>query len=215
MSAFGAQSTKPRLADAMRQLAGAVAVITAGRGPARTGYTGTAVFSLSIDPERLVISVGRSSSSYPAIRDSGFFGLNILRADQQAIADRFAGRGGVKGEARYAGAEWKETPAGVCLLVGALAAIELRVEEIIERHSHAIIIGEPLSIAASSVGEGLVYWRSTYRSTANERALAADGFVALDGAGLGLATSQAGRAIGVPGASEPSPDPWRAAPLAS
>ena len=41
-----------RLVDVMRQLAGGVCVITAGRAPTRTGYTGTAVFSLSVEPER-------------------------------------------------------------------------------------------------------------------------------------------------------------------
>lgn len=167
-------SAKSRLSEAMRQLAGGVSVITAGRAPARTGYTGTAVFSLSIDPERLVISVGRAASSYPAIRDLGFFGLNILRSDQQAIADRFAGRGGFKGEARYADAQWETAPSGVSLLVGALAALEVRVEEIIERHSHAIVIGEPVSISASAVGEALLYWRSGYRATAYPAAFAAE-----------------------------------------
>src|SRR5271156_445032 len=109
-----------RLADAMRQLPGGVCVITAGLSPNRTGYTGTAVFSLSVDPERVVISVGRDSSSYPAIRDAGVFGLNVLSADQQAVADRFAGRAGTKGEARFEGVEWTITPSGASLLVGAL-----------------------------------------------------------------------------------------------
>ena len=40
----------------------------------------------------------------------------MLRGDQQHIADRFAGRGGVKGEARYEGAEWIASPRGVSLL---------------------------------------------------------------------------------------------------
>ncbi len=101
-----AQRSGARLPDVMRQLAGGVAVITAGKAPDRSGYTGTAVFSLSINPERIVISVGRNSSSYPIILRHGMFGLNILSAEQQHIADRFAGRGGVKGEARYEGAEW-------------------------------------------------------------------------------------------------------------
>jgi len=43
-----------RLTDAMRQFCGGVAVITAGVTPDRTGYTGTAVFSLSVNPERIV-----------------------------------------------------------------------------------------------------------------------------------------------------------------
>jgi len=163
-----------RLVEAMRQLAGGVSVITAGKAPGRTGYTGTAVFSLSVDPERLVISVSRSSTSYAAIRDAGAFGVNILRGDQQSVADRFAGRGGVAGEARYHGAEWFETLNGVSLLRGALANIECRVEEIIERHSHAIIVGEPLSIAANSADDALIFWRSRYSSTGARAQLAAE-----------------------------------------
>jgi flavin reductase (DIM6/NTAB) family NADH-FMN oxidoreductase RutF len=77
MSTIG-RIEREKLTDAMRQLAGGVCVITAGRAPERTGYTGTAVFSLSIDPERLVISIGRSSSSYAPIRDFGDFGLKLL-----------------------------------------------------------------------------------------------------------------------------------------
>src|SRR5438309_1292454 len=124
------RNRNPNLRDAMRQLPGGVCVITAGRAPARTGYTGTAVFSLSVDPERIVISIGRTASSLAPIREHGDFGLNILRGDQEAVADRFAGRAGIKGEARYDGARWRASPRGVSLLDGALAVVECRVEEI-------------------------------------------------------------------------------------
>ncbi|RBP18132.1 flavin reductase (DIM6/NTAB) family NADH-FMN oxidoreductase RutF [Roseiarcus fermentans] len=163
-----------RLTEAMRHLAGGVAVITVGKPPERSGYTGTAVFSLSINPERIVISIGRQSSSYSVIRQHGLFGVNILSAGQQHVADLFAGRGGVKGEARYQGAEWIVTPRGVSLLVGALATAEFRVEEIIERHSHAIVIGEPLAISATSDSDALIYWRSAYRAVGSGVRLAAE-----------------------------------------
>jgi flavin reductase (DIM6/NTAB) family NADH-FMN oxidoreductase RutF len=153
-----------RLVDAMRELAGGVSVITAGRAPNRSGYTGTAVFSLCVNPERIVISISRESSSYPLLREHGLFGLNVLSADQQHVADRFAGRGGVKGEERYQGAQWTVSPRGVSLLVNALATAECAVEEIIERHSHATVIGEPLSIEAASDADPLIYWRRVYRS---------------------------------------------------
>ncbi len=169
-----AQRSGARLTDVMRQLAGGVSVITVGKAPDRSGYTGTAVFSLSINPERIVISIGRNSSSYPIIREHGLFGLNILSAEQQHVADRFAGRGGVKGEARYEGVEWIVTARGVSLLVGALATAECRVEEVIERHSHAVVIGEPLAISATSDGDALTYWRSAYQSVRQGVRLAAE-----------------------------------------
>lgn len=46
-----------------------------------------------------------------------------------------------EGGALFARASWIRQPSGVLLLAGALAALECKVEEIIERHSHAIVIG--------------------------------------------------------------------------
>jgi branched-chain amino acid transport system substrate-binding protein len=108
----------------MGELAGGVSVVTTGRAPNRSGYTGTAVFSLSVNPERIVISIGRESVVVPLLGEHGLFGLNVLSADQQHVADRFAGRGGVKGEERYQGAQWTVSPRGVSLLVNAYAMID-------------------------------------------------------------------------------------------
>ncbi len=168
------QAVRARLVDAMRQLPGGVCVITAGRSPDRTGYTGTAVFSLCVDPERIIISISRASSSFAPIHAFGDFGLNILRGDQQEIADRFAGRGGAKGEARYDGADWRVTPRGVSLLSGALATIECRVEEILERHSHAIVVAEPTWIETDPTSDALIYWRAQYSATRAAPRLAAE-----------------------------------------
>ena len=40
----------------------------------------------------------------------GFFGVNILTSDQIDIAERFAGKDGLKGAERFAGAEWTARP---------------------------------------------------------------------------------------------------------
>lgn len=140
----------------------------------RTGYTGTAVFSLSVDPERIVISIGRFSSSYAPIRELRDFGLNVLRGDQQSVADRFSGRGGASGEDRFQGAEWRFTSRGVSLLVGASATLECQVEEIIERHSHALIVAEPKWIETDPAADALFYWRAQYSATRAVPRLAAE-----------------------------------------
>jgi flavin reductase (DIM6/NTAB) family NADH-FMN oxidoreductase RutF len=126
---------------AMRHLVGGVSVITAGRGDDVTGMTVTSVSSLSLDPPTLIVSVNRASSTWPLIERHGAFGVNILTADQLDIAERFAGTNGLKGRERFAGAEWIIRASSAPLLVGALAAIDCEVEEVIERHSHAIVIG--------------------------------------------------------------------------
>ena len=81
---------------------------------------------------------------------------------------------GAAGEARFAGASWSITPRGVSLLDGALAALECRVEEIVERHSHAIVIAEPLFIATAPNLDALLHWRARYSSTRPSQRLAAE-----------------------------------------
>ena len=135
---------------AMRQLTGGVSVITAGRGRDISGMTVTSVSSLSVEPATLIVSINREASSWPLVKRHGAFGVNILTSDQLDIAERFTGKDGLKGAARFAGAEWTTRISGVPLLVGALAAIDCEVEDIIERHSHAIVIGRVLDLQLST-----------------------------------------------------------------
>jgi flavin reductase (DIM6/NTAB) family NADH-FMN oxidoreductase RutF len=147
---------------AMRQLTGGVSVITAGRGMDISGMTVSSVSSLSIDPPALIVSVNRASSSWPLLKRYGCFGVNVLASDQLDIAARFAGKDGLKGADRFAGAEWTTRSSGVPLLVGALAAIDCEVEETIERHSHAIVIGRVLDVEVSARMAALAYWQGQY-----------------------------------------------------
>ena len=148
--------------NAMRQLTGGVSVITAGRGRDISGMTVTSVSSLSVDPPALIVSINRESSSWPLLKRYGFFGVNILTSDQIDIAERFTGKGGLKGADRFAGARWTTRASGVPLLVGALAAIDCEVEDIVERHSHAIVIGRVLDVAVSARTAALAYWQGRY-----------------------------------------------------
>src|ERR1700733_15726878 len=91
---------------AMRHLVGAVSVVTAGRGSDITGMTVASVASLSIDPPTLIVSINRESSTWPVLKRYGVFGVNVLTSDQIDIAERFAGKNGLKGRERFAGGEW-------------------------------------------------------------------------------------------------------------
>ena len=148
--------------SALRHLAGGVSVITVGRGRDITGMTVTSVSSLSVDPPSLIVGINRASSSWPLLKHHGVFGVNILTADQVEVAERFTGKGGLKGAERFAGAEWITGASGVPLLAGALAAIDCEVEDIVERHSHAIVIGRVRDMRLSSRTAALAYWQGQY-----------------------------------------------------
>ena len=169
--------------SAMRHLAGAVCVITAGRGEEITGMTVTSLTSLAIEPPSLIVSINRSTSSWPLLKRYGFFGANILSSDQVNIAERFAGKSGLKGAERFAGAMWEARLSGVPLLANALAAIECEIEDVIERHSHAIIIGRVLQLELSARTAALAYWRGKYVALDQDEDVAKLAEVGLPGRG--------------------------------
>jgi flavin reductase (DIM6/NTAB) family NADH-FMN oxidoreductase RutF len=109
----------------------------------------------------MIVNINKSSSTWPIIARYNHFCVNILSAQQQDVASRFAGVGGLKGVDRYGDAEWFELESGASALRGALAAIDCAVEDVIERHTHAIIIGRVLSVERAE-GSPLVYHGGRY-----------------------------------------------------
>lgn len=156
--------------NSMRFLAGAVSVITVGQGQDLTGFTATSVSSLSADHPSLIVSLNRSSSSWPAIQRYQSFCVNVLADDQQPVADNFAGRGGVQGADRYEGASWQKLATGNLALVGALTVLDCELEEAIERHSHSILIGRVRAITTRTEAQPLLYWHGGYRQLSNHTA---------------------------------------------
>lgn len=100
------------------------------------------------------------------LRESRAFAVSILAQDQQHIADRFAGRCGAHGNARYAGARWSTLVTGSALLDGALAGLDCSLENITEWHTHAIVIGRVEAVRAPAGGDPLIYSRGQYATLA-------------------------------------------------
>lgn len=155
-----------QLKRAMRHVAGTVSVVTAGDLENRTGATVTSATALSVEPPTMIVNINRASSTWPIIARHRHFCVNILNEESQSIAERFSGMGGLKGGQRYDGAVWTELASGAAALIGSVASIDCEVEEIIERHSHAIIIGRVLDVSIGG-GSPLIYSHGKYGSLAD------------------------------------------------
>ena len=168
--------TAPPAADAyraaMRHFAGNVSVITVGRPGERSGLVATSAVSLSVDPPTVIVCVNRGASSWPLFERFRRFGVTALTAAPQEIADLFAGKGGAKGEDRYRLGQWSQGPTGAPLLDGAAVALDCRLEEMIDRASHSILVGRVMDVRVREDDEGaLVYWRGLYRPLLDEAAI--------------------------------------------
>src|SRR5580704_15552949 len=83
VSTVGADSFR----GAMRELGGGVSVITVGIGTERSGMTATSVSALSLDPPTLIVCVNKGSSTWPLLLRYRSFGVNILHAGHQDVAE--------------------------------------------------------------------------------------------------------------------------------
>ena len=143
---------------AMREFVSGVAIVAAGQGAARSGCTATSLCSLSLEPPSLIVCLARASATLKTLCHEGVFGVSLLGEAHADLAARFAGRSGLRGAARFEGCDVAALSTGAPLLQGAVAMIDCEVEEAIERHTHAIVIGRVVAAKATG-GQPLLHWR--------------------------------------------------------
>ena len=78
--------------SAMRGVGASVTVVTTNGKARRRGATVSAFCSVSADPPTILVCLNGSSGIAEAVAENRLFNVNILRADQKVIAQRFSGR---------------------------------------------------------------------------------------------------------------------------
>ena len=150
----------------MRLLASGVTVIATAHQGRRSGLTATAVCSLALAPSRILACLNVSGYTYELLCRSRRASVNILAEDQQAVADRFAGRaGGADSDSRFAGAEWHNNGAGVPMLAGALASLDCLVVQMSVLDTHAIIIGVVEDATFGPLRQPLIHFEAAYTTS--------------------------------------------------
>jgi flavin reductase (DIM6/NTAB) family NADH-FMN oxidoreductase RutF len=139
--------------------AGVTVVTTRDREGCPSGLTASAFTSVSLDPPLVLVCVDHAATAHPAFRTHGWFAVNVLSREQEALSRRFAESGGDK----FHGVPCHEGRSGLPLLDGALATLECQVVETHEAGDHTIFIGR---VEAATIGGGrpLVYFHGGYHS---------------------------------------------------
>ncbi|MBP5991504.1 MAG: flavin reductase family protein [Piscinibacter sp.] len=124
---------------ALGMFATGVTIVTArGADGTLVGLTANSFNSVSLSPPLVLWSLARRAGSMPAFRAGSHYAINILAADQHALAERFASKVGD----RFAGVAWREGTAGAPLIEGAAAVFECFNRSRYEEGDHVIFVGE-------------------------------------------------------------------------
>ncbi len=125
--------------QALGTFATGVTIVTArSSSGAPIGLTANSFNSVSLDPPLVLWSLAQAAASLAAFRGGSHYAINVLAADQRALAERFAARGAD----RWAGVEFSTGMGGAPLLDGAAASFECFNRSRYDEGDHVIFVGE-------------------------------------------------------------------------
>ena len=131
--------SRPEFRAALGMFATGVTIVTARADNGELfGLTANSFNSVSLEPPLVLWSLSRSAASMQAFSTGSHYAINILGADQQALAMRFAS----KDVDRFADVAFIEGVGRAPLLAGAAATFECFNRSRYEEGDHVIFVGE-------------------------------------------------------------------------
>jgi flavin reductase (DIM6/NTAB) family NADH-FMN oxidoreductase RutF len=163
--------TSEAFRQAMGRFATGVTVVTTISGGQPYGLTVSAFCSVSLDPLLVLVSLHQSSQTLAVIDRSGCFAVNVLAAQQQSLAVRFA-RKDPRAKTfsdipHHRGARMRD----VAVFDEALASVECRTVGTFPGGDHVLLVGEVMDIECSpeaQTSEPLLFYRSAFRALGTE-----------------------------------------------
>lgn len=136
-------------------------IVTGLDGDEHLGFTCQSFSAMSIDPPLVSFGVMKSSTTYPRLRESGRFVVNILSAQQEALALQFARSGTDK----WAGVDYTRTDEGLPVLHDTLLWLDCESWNEIEAGDHWLVVARVRAMSAPTEASApLVYFEGTFRA---------------------------------------------------
>ena len=121
------------------------------------GMTISSLTSVSLDPAIILVSLTHGSRTTDAVETGGRFAVSILSSRQEAVARRFATRGG----ARFEGLPYDRTACGLPVVADALAHLECTVHRAHNIGDHRVFYGDVSELRWRD-GTGLVFYSGRF-----------------------------------------------------
>lgn len=136
---------------------GVAVVSTDDGGGNPSAMTISSLTSISLEPAILLVSLTHGSRTTEAVEAAGKFGVSILGSRQEALARRFATRGG----ARFDDLPCDYSHSGLPLIKDALAQLECTVHRAHDIGDHRVFYGEVTEMRCRE-GSGLVFYSGRF-----------------------------------------------------
>jgi flavin reductase (NADH) len=149
---------KDKFLEVLRTTKQNVFVLAAANGDQRHAMTVSSVFSVSLEPMSMAVSVNQSASLHDLLKVESKFSLNLLAANQVDIAEICSGS--EEGQIRFNHPDWnlEEVP----YLQSAQSNLFCTCRKIVPLYSHSLVIGEVDDLFHSGKMNPLIYQDGKY-----------------------------------------------------
>jgi 3-hydroxy-9,10-secoandrosta-1,3,5(10)-triene-9,17-dione monooxygenase reductase component len=122
------------------------------------GLVANSFTSVSLDPALVAFCIAYTSTSWPRVRASGRYCVNILGHGQRHVVQQLA----ASGKDKFRNVGWSASPSGRPVLVGSLAWLECVVHAEYCAGDHVIVVSRVLNLDRSEGESPLVFFRGQY-----------------------------------------------------
>ena len=149
--------------DTVGHYASGITIIAGEADGVPHGFTCQSFYSVSAVPPLVSFSVMLTSTSYPPIRETGKFSVNVLAHGQDPVSNQFARSGTDK----WAGVDWSPAASGNPVIDGTLMWLDCEIEAEHVAGDHLIVIGRVVEMSKPDhhPGPPLLYFKGRYCST--------------------------------------------------
>ena len=143
--------------DTMGQYCTGVVIVTGNEDGTLVGFAAQSFVSLSLDPPLIAICPAKTSTSWPRIRATGHFCINVLADDQEAVSEEFAQSG------RAADVPWNTNTTSAPILGGAIAYVECALDAEHDAGDHTVAVGRVVAFETMRQdARPLIHFRGEY-----------------------------------------------------
>ena len=151
---------KEKFLEVLRTTKQNVFILAAEKGEEKHAMTVSSVFSVSLEPMSMMVSVNQQAGIHDVLEVNDKFSLNLLASNQIEIAEICSGS--EEGKVRFEHDDWEmeEIP----YLKNAQSNLFCSCKKIIPLYSHSLVIGEVDKIFHSGNMNPLIYQDGKYVS---------------------------------------------------
>lgn len=140
------------LRGAMSRLVTGVVLATTMDAEGPVGMTINSFTSVTLDPATVLICLNTRNRGYEAVKEAGFYGVNILGGSHGKVAQLFA-TPGLSQDERFGRVTWERKVTGSPIVSGAAAWLDCEVVDVQHMGTHGLFFGTVVAAGQDELDE--------------------------------------------------------------